>query len=191
MRDRPGRPRARSRDLRGVTGGSGAGRAAPGRSTSRPATPDRPAGSRPAVRRAGAAGPGETTRTSAPAPPGRFTGRAVVLAVVLVALALSYVYPMRIYLTQQTELAQLRTGQRAQQDRIAELEALAAKWATEDYIRIQARQRLLMVRPGESLLIVEAPPPAGPAAGPAGAQPARAWYETLWTGVQAANGVDQ
>jgi cell division protein FtsB len=112
----------------------------------------------------------------------------VVLAVVLVALALSYVYPMRIYLTQQAELAQLRTGQRAQQDRIAELEALAAKWATEDYIRIQARQRLLMVRPGESLLIVEAPPPPGPPAGPAGEQPARPWYETLWTGVQAANG---
>lgn len=169
MRDRPsraGRPRARLR----------------------PGTPaGREGGARPAGRRAGAGSAGQTTRTSAPRPPGRFTGRAVVLGMVLLALVLSYVYPVRTYLTQQAEISALRGQQQVQRERIAELEALAAKWRDDDYVRIQARRRLFMVRPGESLLIVESPDMRAGGGTRTGAAPSRPWYDTLWASIRTAN----
>jgi cell division protein FtsB len=161
---------------------------------SRPQRPRRrtPRATRPSARRASAGGSGAATRTSAPRPRGRFTGRAVVLVVVLLALALSYVFPMRVYLAQQAEIAQLRADQAEQRRHIDELAEEAALWRDPDYVRTQARQRLYYGEPGEILLIPqwsnESEQPvseADPADQPAPAPP---WWQTLWASVQSADG---
>jgi cell division protein FtsB len=182
MRDRPrgpggprrrARPRAASR-RQGVRAAS----STPGR-----ATP-------PATSRAAAPASGTATRTSAPRPPGRFTGRAIVLGVVLVALALSYVFPLRIYLSQQADIAQLRDRQAAQRDYIEELEAEAARWGDDEYIRIQARKRLYFVEPGEVPMIIVWADEAGPEDEVDPAEvPVRPeeWWHTLWSSVEAAD----
>jgi cell division protein FtsB len=146
----------------------------------------RPTGPGPAGRR------GPTTRTSAPRPRGRFTGRAVVLAVVLLALALSYVFPVRVYLAQQAEISELRASQAAQRAYVEDLERQAALWRDEDFIRIQARKRLYYGEPGEILFIAswedEQPPPdagSDPEDVPPSPDP---WWDTLWASVRTANG---
>src|SRR5690554_3083493 len=102
--------------------GGARGRTRPGArgAAARPGAPD---AARPAARRSTAGRRAGVTRTSAPRPAGRATGRAAILTVVLVALALSYVIPLRTYLAQQAEISQLRARQEQQRAHIAALEA--------------------------------------------------------------------
>ncbi|HWG98586.1 MAG TPA: septum formation initiator family protein, partial [Pilimelia sp.] len=191
-------PRTGGRDAAGrAAGGRGAGwdggaRAEP-RALGRPATarraPEGPRpGNRPAAARRAAAG-GAAKRTTAPQPR-RLTGRATVLLVVLALLALGYTYPVRVYLTQESEIASLEAAQREQRRRIQELTEEVAKWQDDEYVRIQARKRFYYARPGEVLLVVwdsdNAPEDAG--AGPKTAPPPPdPWYETLWSSIEAAD----
>ena len=131
-------------------------------------------------------------RTSAPRPR-RLTGRATVLLVVLVALALGYTYPIRVYLSQQSDIAATEAAIADQRERIAQLTEEAAKWQDPEYVRIQARSRLYYGRPGELLLIPLWEPagqatPAGGTTGAGAEQPAAPWYGTLWGSIKAANG---
>jgi cell division protein FtsB len=148
-----------------------------GRSAARPAT----------ARRAAAAG--SAARTTAKGQ-GRLTGRATILLVVLVALALAYVYPLRVFFSQQDEIDSLQAAQARQREHIGDLRLTAQKWNDPEYVRIQARQRLYYVRPGE-VPLVPIWDPAG-AAREADADPAatrqsdRPWYETLWASIGAA-----
>lgn len=151
------------------------GRGTPRRSANRPA----------AARRAPA------RRTTAPQPR-RFTGRATVLLVVLIALALGYTYPVRVYLTQQSDIARMEAAQEAQRQRIGQLTEEAALWQDLEYIKIQARKRFYMVYPGEVPLVVLSDPEG--AARDAGIDPNAGktpktdpWYDTLWSSIQAAN----
>lgn len=189
----------RERSSRPGSAGRRGGRA-PGRSTGpassaavRPLAPASPAAARPAARRVTGGRAGETTRTSVPRPPGRITGRAAVLAVVLVALALSYVFPLRVYLAQQAEISQLRAAQDAQRAHIAELAEQAALWRDEDYIRSQARRRFHYGEPGEILMITVWEEEVGSAAGGPDTEEAPdqtgPWWDTLWSSIEAANGV--
>ncbi|WP_306206037.1 FtsB family cell division protein [Actinoplanes sp. RD1] len=144
-------------------------------------------GSRPAAARRAAAA-GATKRTVATRPK-TFTGRAAVLVAVLIALALAYTYPVRVYLAQESQIAQMQADQAAQQATIQGLEEEAEKWNDPKYIAIQARERLQYVRPGEIPLLVyrndaEAARDAGGTT--AAADPGR-WYDTLWGSVAAAN----
>ncbi|HEY2947776.1 MAG TPA: septum formation initiator family protein [Micromonosporaceae bacterium] len=145
---------------------------------------------RPALARRAAAS-GAAKRTPAPQP-SRFTGRATVLVVIFVALALGYTYPVRVYLTQQSDIAQVQSAQAAQRGRIGDLTEQVAKWQDDEYVRIQARRRLFYVQPGEIPLVVLRPG-AGDAhgAGPNGAGPTPAkrppWYATLWSSIRAAD----
>ncbi|MFF5174432.1 septum formation initiator family protein [Micromonospora sp. NPDC000089] len=149
------------------------------------------AGNRPAAGRRSAAG-GTIRRLAAPHPR-RFTGRATVLFAVLIALALAYTYPVRVYLDQQVDIERMEASQAAQRQRISDLGAQAAKWQDKEYIKIQARERFYMVPPGEVPVIV-LHDPAGAARDAGPAKPATppktsdAWYDTLWSSVQAANG---
>lgn len=170
------------------------GSARPGSARSRTAARVRPSapgapGGRPARRRTGAGGGGATARTTAPRPPGRFTGRAVVLGVVLLALALSYVFPVRVYLSQQAEIAEMEAAQQRQREHLARLEAEAARWEDDEYIRIQARKRLYFAEPGELLLITVWDDPQESTADQPEAPPASegAWWDTLWASVESAN----
>ena len=144
---------------------------------------------RPAVsRRTVTLGPGTTKRTVATRPRA-LTGRATVLIIVFVALALAYTYPLRVYLAQESQIAQLKTDQAAQRKLIAEKSQELQKWQDPEYLRAQAREKLFYVRPGETPLLV-LNDPAG-AAREAGADaPAAApdrWYDTLWGSVRAAD----
>jgi cell division protein FtsB len=139
-----------------------------------------------AARRTGATG--ATKRTVATRPKA-FTGRATVLIIVLVALALAYTYPVRVYLAQESQIGRMESAQTAQRQRInAKIEEVA-KWQDPEYVRIQARDRLFYVRPGEvPLLVLNDPAGAARDAGKAApAAPAPAWFDTLWSSVAAAN----
>lgn len=145
---------------------------------------------RPAAARRTAVG-GTVKRLSAPHPR-RFTGRATVLFAVLIALALGYTYPVRVYLDQQTDIERMESSQASQRKLIEGLAAEAAKWQDEEYIRIKARERFFMGRPGETLLVVLSDPEgaardAGRPVHPTQPQTPDPWYDTLWSSVRAAN----
>ncbi|MEU4569669.1 septum formation initiator family protein [Micromonospora sp. NPDC023956] len=147
--------------------------------------------SRPAAARRTAAG-GTVKRLSAPRPR-RFTGRATVLFAVLIALALGYTYPVRVYLDQQADIERMEAAQAAQRELIEELSVEAAKWQDPAYVETQARERFFMGRPGETLVVVlKGKVPADDGTGPL---PPRSeaprsddpWYDTLWSSIEAAN----
>ncbi|GHJ56615.1 hypothetical protein Nm8I071_59220 [Nonomuraea sp. TT08I-71] len=146
--------------------------------------------SRPAAARRTAAG-GTVKRLTAPQPR-RFTGRATVLFAVLIALALAYTYPIRVYLDTQRDIERIEAAQADQRKRIEQLSAEAEKWHDPAYIETQARERFFMGRPGETLLVVLSDPDgaakdAGKGAKPGPPKPPDPWYDTLWSSVQAAN----
>lgn len=111
---------------------------------------------------------------------------------VLVALALAYTYPVRVYLNQQSDIARMEAAQQAQRERIDELSDQAARWQDPDFIRIEAKRRFYMVYPGEVPLLVLYDPQgaardSGQTPDTSGADPADPWYDTLWSSVQAAD----
>jgi cell division protein FtsB len=125
--------------------------------------------------------------------PRAFTGRATVLIVVLVTLALGYTYPVRVYLAQESQIGRMEAAQAVQREKINGLTQDVAKWQDPEYIRIQARDRLFYVRPGEvPLLVLNDPAGAARDAGQPLPAPAPArWYDTLWGSVAAANAEPQ
>ena len=150
-----------------------------------PRTRQRPGSSRRTVN----VGTGPAKRTAAPRPPRGLTGRATVLIVVFVALALAYTYPLRVYLAQESQIAQLEAEQAAQRQAIAQTAEDLQKWQDPEYLRAQAREKLFYVRPGEApLLVFDDPAGAAREAGrnPPAAAPDR-WYDTLWNSVRAAD----
>jgi cell division protein FtsB len=160
------------------------------RTTSSTRVQSRGRASRPALsRRTVNVGTGPAKRTAAPRPPRALTGRATVLIVVFVALALAYTYPLRVYLAQESQIAQIEADQAAQRQLIAEKSEELQKWKDPEYLRAQAREKLFYVRPGETpLLVLNDPAGAAREAGkntPAAA-PGR-WYDTLWSSVRAAD----
>ncbi|TWG13755.1 FtsB family cell division protein [Actinoplanes teichomyceticus] len=144
----------------------------------------RPAGSRRTSQSGGPA----AKRTAAPRPRA-LTSRATILLAVFVVLALAYTYPVRVYLQQESQIAQMERAQAQQRAQIAETAKELEKWKDKEYIRIQARKELYYVRPGEApLLVINDPDGAArdadqkaPAAAP------DRWYDTLWHSVRAAN----
>jgi cell division protein FtsB len=167
----------------------GTGRSTPARApgVGRGAADGARSGSRPAAARRAAA-TGATKRTVATRPRA-FTGRATVLLVVLAALALAYTYPIRVYLAQESTIAQMQAAQDAQRAVIAGKAEVVAKWQDPEYVRSMARKRFYYVRPGEvPLVLLDDPAGAARDAGvpPPAAAPDR-WYDTLWSSIEAAN----
>jgi len=164
--------------------------AEPRRAASPGRTPE--PGARSAARPASArraTAPAATERTTAPRP-GRFTGRAATLALVLVTLLLAYAYPMRIYLTQQAQIAALESSQNVQRVRIQEKQTQVAKWNDKDYIIAMAHKRLQMVLPGDKAFVTgPLPSTPDPAADPDAGRASNTgpWYGKLWSSVQAAD----
>jgi cell division protein FtsB len=101
----------------------------------------------------GAAGRAEVKRVRY-RPARKVSRRAAVLALVLSALALAYAYPLRTYIEQRIEINRLEAEQSAQMERIEELEAERLKWEDPEYVEAQIRSSLLLVPPGEDLVIV-------------------------------------
>jgi hypothetical protein len=114
-----------------------------------------------------------------------------VLTSLLLALLLAYAYPVRVYLSQQADIAALEKQQVAQQDQIDRLAQERAKWNDDKYVIAQARSRLHYVLPGETPYVVlggdQAANPPSDQPG-AGGKPAKhPWYGGLWSSIGAAN----
>ena len=132
---------------------------------------------------------GAAMRTRAPQPR-RCTSRAVVMSLALLALLLAYVYPVRVYLAQQAEIAALEQSQERQAAKVAEMSARAKKWDDPEYVISQSGLRLWMVRPGEELYVVvdsNRATTTDPADVPGAEKAPRPWYGKLWSSVEAAD----
>ncbi|MEV0339750.1 septum formation initiator family protein [Nocardia sp. NPDC050713] len=113
---------------------------------------------------------------------GLSTGKAVILAVVVCALALTLSVPMRTYFSQRAEAAQLAQERRELEADLARLRDRRAQQQDPAYIRSEARDRLRLVMPGETPYIVQVPgieAPPRPAAPPRSKAP-DPWYTDLW-----------
>lgn len=80
----------------------------------------------------------------------RLTGRALVVALVLAVLLVSYASSLRAYLQQRSQLSDLRSQITTSQSRVDLLEKQTARWKDDGFVRTQARERLGWVLPGET-----------------------------------------
>lgn len=125
----------------------------------------------------------------------RLTRRALVMVIVVVALAISFGGSLRIYLSQQHDLAVAEQQIRERSSEIADLQSELARWDDPDYVKSQARERLGWVMPGETGYRV-----VGPDGKPLGGGvvieseqrlPASehdpVWWDRLWGSVQTAD----
>jgi len=108
---------------------------------------------------------------------------------VLAALALAYAYPIRVYLEQRADIARLAAAQDQQQKRINALAEERKKWDDPEYVKTQARKRLLWVLPDETAYLVVdpgVPPDRGGTQKPA-TKPDSSWYGKLDASIRSAN----
>ncbi|MFI0351496.1 septum formation initiator family protein [Actinomadura sp. 9N407] len=128
--------------------------------------------------------PGEGARRGNPA----LTSRAAILAVVVCAIALSLAYPVREYVAQRQQIAELKQQERVARKRVDELTQRKQQLGEESYIKREATRRLHYCEPGVKCYIVldggggdeQRPQRDG-----TGSKPP--WYETLWRSVEAAD----
>ncbi|MBZ9643847.1 septum formation initiator family protein, partial [Streptomyces sp. PSKA30] len=84
----------------------------------------------------------------------RLTGRAALLALVVCSLVVALAYPIRQYVAQRAEIADLQRQQEQTRQRVEELRDLKARWQDDAYAEQQIRERLHYVMPGETGYIV-------------------------------------
>ncbi|MFI9508804.1 septum formation initiator family protein [Nocardia sp. NPDC052566] len=113
---------------------------------------------------------------------GMSTGRAVVLAIVVCALALTLAVPTRTYFTQRAEAKQLAQQRVELEADLARLRDRRAQQRDPANTKAEARERLRLVMPGETPYIVQVPGIEAPAPPPA---PTRSkapdpWYTEVW-----------
>ena len=117
-------------------------------------------------------------------PRSSLTTRSAVLLGVLAILAASYALPVRAWLDQRAQIAEVAAERTELASEVADLQAALDLWDDAAYVRAQARERLNFVLPGEVGLVVlgtESTPEQEPVTGavvPAaeGDQP---WWSTL------------
>lgn len=78
------------------------------------------------------------------------TGRAAILAAVLVLIALTLAVPVRNWFTQRAEIAALEADLESTQARVADLLIQKERWEDPSFIAAEARRRLHFVLPGET-----------------------------------------
>jgi cell division protein FtsB len=118
---------------------------------------------------------------------GSLTGRALVLALVVVTLFVALAVPVRTWFAQRAEIAQLRADVSATRERVEELRIEQERWQDPAFVAAEARRRLHFVLPGEIgyvTLGVEASQEEAAALAAAAAAP---WYATLWGAVRQAD----
>ncbi|MEU3279652.1 FtsB family cell division protein [Streptomyces antibioticus] len=120
----------------------------------------------------------------------RLTGRAALLALVLCTLIVALAYPMRQYVSQRAEIADLERERRQAAERVEELRDLKARWQDDAYAEQQIRLRLHYVLPGETGYVVIDPEAAKQSRAGLGAAD-RPWYSNVWDGVDKSDASDQ
>ncbi|MEW2357313.1 septum formation initiator family protein [Spirillospora sp. NPDC029432] len=116
------------------------------------------------------------------------TSRAAILAVVVCAIALSLAYPVREYVAQRRQIAELKQKERVARQQVEELTLRKQRLGEESYIKREATRRLHYCEPGARCYVVL------DGGGDDGQRPRRdgrterpPWYETLWRSVEAAD----
>ncbi|MDQ0991328.1 septum formation initiator family protein [Streptomyces sp. V3I7] len=120
----------------------------------------------------------------------RLTGRAALLALVLCSLIVALAYPMRQYVSQRAEIADLKRQREQARERVEQLRDLKARWQDDAYAEQQIRQRLHYVRPGETGYVVIDPGAAQRARTDETAAD-RPWYANIWDGVDKSDASDR
>jgi cell division protein FtsB len=109
----------------------------------------------------------------------RFTSRAAVLALLVCAIALTLAYPIREYIAEHRQIAQLEAESAQLAGRLRALKAQQRALASPVYIEQQARDQLHMCFPTQTCYVVVTPAPAR-------ARTARShapWYSLLWKSI--------
>jgi cell division protein FtsL len=114
-------------------------------------------------------------------PPLGLTARGVLLLLVLFALAVTAVYPLREYVQQRNRIEQLAAKQRAIQAENDRLQREQQRLHDPAYVEQLAKRDYNMVKRGEEVWQLSGEPPQAPAA--RSAPPPRThepWYQRLW-----------
>src|SRR5690349_20875232 len=123
----------------------------------------------------------------------RFTGRAMVLVLVLSVLTISYASSLKAYFQQHSQIEDLHAQIASSQGSITKLEDEKARWKDPAYVREQARARFGYLMPGQTSYVV-----IGENGKPLAAQATlsdprtsssrtpTAWWTTEWRSVQLA-----
>ncbi|WNM35596.1 septum formation initiator family protein [Streptomyces sp. Li-HN-5-11] len=120
----------------------------------------------------------------------RLTGRAALLALVVCSLVVALAYPMRQYVSQRAQIADLQRQKRQEQQRVEQLRDLKARWQDDSYAEQQIRKRLHYVLPGETGYTVVGPGAAKQSHAEQGTA-RRPWYANVWDGVDKSDASDQ
>ncbi|MBK3625442.1 FtsB family cell division protein [Streptomyces asoensis] len=120
----------------------------------------------------------------------RLTGRAALLAMVLCTLIVALAYPMRQYVSQRAEIADLEREKQRAAERVEQLRDLKARWQDDAYAEQQIRLRLHYVLPGETGFVVIDPDAARQSRADLGAAD-RPWYSNVWDGVDKSDASDR
>ncbi|MFJ8110252.1 septum formation initiator family protein [Streptomyces sp. NPDC096132] len=120
----------------------------------------------------------------------RLTSRAALLALVLCTLIVALAYPMRQYVSQRAEVADLEREKEEASRRVEQLRDLKARWQDDAYAEQQIRERLHYVMPGETGYIVIDPDAARQTRADLGAAD-RPWYSNVWDGVDKSDASDR
>ncbi|MER7486386.1 septum formation initiator family protein [Streptomyces sp. NPDC126497] len=116
----------------------------------------------------------------------RLTGRAALLALVVCSLIVALAYPMRQYVSQRADIADLQQEQDEARQRVERLRDLKARWQDDAYAEQEIRRRLHYVLPGETGYIVIDPGAAKQSRTDLDAAD-RPWYANVWDGVDQAD----
>ncbi|MDW4906007.1 septum formation initiator family protein [Streptomyces sp. ADMS] len=119
----------------------------------------------------------------------RLTGRAALLALVLCSLIVALAYPIRQYVSQRADIADMERERDQATRRVEQLRDLKARWQDDAYAEQQIRQRLHYVMPGETGYIVIDPDAAKQSRADLGAAD-RPWYANVWDGVDKADAAE-
>ncbi|MER5598988.1 septum formation initiator family protein [Streptomyces sp. NPDC002265] len=120
----------------------------------------------------------------------RLTGRAALLALVLCSLVVALAYPIRQYVSQRAEIADMERQKQQARERVEELRDLKARWQDDAYAEQQIRQRLHYVMPGETGYVVIDPDAVKQSRAARGAA-RRPWYSNVWDGVDKSDASDR
>lgn len=120
----------------------------------------------------------------------RLTGRAALLALVVCSLIVALAYPIRQYVSQRAEIADLQRQREQARARVEQLRDLKARWQDDAYAKQQIRERLHYVMPGETGYVVIDPDAAKQLRTNLGAA-ARPWYANVWDGVDKSDRSDR
>lgn len=120
----------------------------------------------------------------------RLTGRAILLAAVVVLLVVSLAYPLQRYLAQQASIDRLATENLAAQQRVEDLREQVDQLDDPAFIETQAQSRLQYVMPGDLLYVIDDSGQAQAVADqgePAPEKGELAWFESLLDSIRTAD----